>query len=327
MRPERVAAIVIGLAIAAAVIWFSHPADVWESAQEVQLLPLLGALLVNIPVVALRAVRAQVILNFLGYKVPFWTMVPVQLVGQTSSSITPAASGDYVRAYLWRRGQEIPLPAGAAVVTFERVYSLFLLVAVAVLLIALPRHGSIGWIGVAAGLAAATLAPFILELATPPALEAGILNRVATGRVLARFGEAAAQTVESLRRLLRSPVVLVETSAITLVVFVFSGLQVALLLSGLGDSVRITQAVAVYATSQVAGILSTLPFGLGASDAILVAVLAGYGVAAADAATTALLFRAVSTVPQALAGLVAYLRFDHGVAPEPIGVAADRVTK
>ena len=321
MSRGRVMAIFIGLAIGALVIWFSHPADIWESVREVDLLPLMGALLINIPVVALRAIRAQVILNFLGHRISFRTMVPVQLVGQTSSSITPAASGDYVRAYLWRRGQEVPLPAGAAVVTFERLFSLFLLVAVAILLITLPRHGFIGWVGVAAGLLAATLAPLILELVTPRALEASVLSRVASGRFLGRFGEGAAQTIDNLRRLLRSPLVLIETSAITIVVFVLSGVQVALLLNGLGESVHITQAVAVYATSQVAGTLSTLPFGLGASDAILVTVLAGYGVAPSDAATAALLLRAVSTLPQALAGLVAYMRLDHGVASEP--AAAD----
>jgi len=62
----------------------------------------------------------------------------------------------------------------------------------------------------------------------------------------------------------------------------------------------------------VAGILSTLPFGIGAADAILVTVLAGYGIAVGDSATAAVLLRAVSTLPQALAGLVAYLRLDRG---------------
>ena len=294
------------------MIWVSHPAAIWDSLQEVDTWPLVGALALNIPIVMLRAFRAQVIIRFLGYKVSFVSMIPVQLIGQTSSTITPAASGDYVRAYLWRRGHEVPLRAGAAVVTFERLYSLFLLVAVAVLLITLPRHGFAGWVAVALLLIAATLAPVLLELATPPALERRILGRVTGGRLLGPIKGGAFDMVDNLRRLLRAPVLLSETAAITLVVFVLSGLQLLLLLNGLGDSIRITQAVAVFATSQVAGILSTLPFGIGAADAILVTVLAGYGVSVGDSATAAVLLRAVSTVPQALAGLVAYLRLDRG---------------
>ena len=309
-------AAVIGIAIGAVVIWVSHPASIWESLQEVQAWPLIAALLLNVPIVLLRALRAQVVLRFLGYKVSLMSNVPIQLIGQTSSTITPAASGDYVRAYLWRRGQEVPLRGGAAVVTFERLYSLFLLVAVAVLLITLPRHGFIGWVMVALALAAATLAPVLVELATPPALERKLLGRVTGGRLLSRFEGGAFDMVDNFRQLLRSPLLLTETSAITMAVFILSGLQLAVLLMGLGDSIRITQAVAVFATSQVAGILSTLPFGIGAADAIMVTVLAGYGVSVGDSATAAVLLRAVSTLPQALAGLVAYMRLNRDIVPE-----------
>jgi uncharacterized protein (TIRG00374 family) len=311
----RLLALLIGLAIASAVIWVSRPDAMWEGIREVDPGPLLVALLLNVPVVLLRAVRTQVVLRFLGHKVSFRSMVPVQLVGQTSSTLTPAASGDYLRAYIWRRTQGIPIRVGAAVVTFERIYSLGLLVAVAALLISLPRYGIVGWVGVAVGLAAATLAPAAIELITPPAIEQWAIERITTGRLLSRFTDGALELANNLRQILRSSTLLVQTSAITLAVFILSGLQVMLLIAGLGDSVRITQAVAVYATSQVAGILSTLPFGLGAADAILVTVLAGYGVNLADSAVTAVLFRAVSTLPQALAGLVAYVRL-HGL-PEP----------
>jgi uncharacterized protein (TIRG00374 family) len=309
-------AAVIGIAIGAAVIWVSHPASIWESLQEIQAWPVILALLLNVPIVLLRALRAQVVLRFLGYKVSLTSNVPVQLIGQTSSTITPAASGDYVRAYLWRRGSEVPLRAGAAVVTFERLYSLFLLVVVAVLLITLPRHGFIGWVAVALSLAAATVAPVVVELVTPPALERRLVGRVTGGRLLSRFEGGAFDMVDNFRQLLRSPLLLTETSAITMAVFALSGLQLVLLLAGLGDSIRITQAVAVFATSQVAGILSTLPFGIGAADAIMVTVLAGYGVSVGVSATAAVLLRAVSTLPQALAGLVAYMRLNRDIVPE-----------
>ena len=318
----RVVAAIIGIAIGAVVIWVSHPAAILDSLREVDTWPLVAALALNVPIVLLRAFRAQVILRFLGYRVSFMSMIPVQLIGQTSSTITPAASGDYVRAYLWRHDQEVPLRAGAAVVTFERLYSLFLLVAVAVLLITLPRHGFAGWVAVALLLVATSLAPLLLELATPPALERVILGRITGGRLLGPIKGGAFDMVDNLRRLLRSPVLLSQTAAVTLAVFVLSGFQLALLLDGLGDSIRITQAVAVYATSQVAGILSTLPFGIGAADAILVTVLAGYGVSVGDSATAAVLLRAVSTVPQALAGLVAYLRRDRSSPLEPSGGSA-----
>jgi uncharacterized protein (TIRG00374 family) len=266
----------------------------------------LASLVLNVPVIALRAYRAQLILDRLGQRVSFRSMLPVQLVGQTSSSLTPAASGDYVRAYLWRSRNQVPLRVGAAVVTFERLYSLFLLVAVSVLLITLPRHRVIGWPAVAVGLLLATFAPLLFEL-LPTAFERWALGKLARGRLLARFADGAMGMLDQLRVIMRAPLLLAWTSGITISIFIVSGVQIWLVIAGLGHRVHITQAVAAFATSQVAGILSTLPFGIGSADAILVTVFAGYGVTVALAATVAVLLRAVTTLPQALAGLAAYL--------------------
>ncbi len=269
-------------------------------------MPLLLALLLNIPVVVLRAYRAQVLLGHLEHRVSMRAMLPIQLVGQTSSSLTPAASGDYVRAYLWRTSNGVPLRTGAAVVTFERLYSLFLLVAVSVLLISLPRHGVIGWVGVAAGLLLATWAPLLFEL-MPSSLERWAMGKLARGRFLGRFADGALGMLDQFRALMRAPVMLAWTSFVTMVIFVVSGAQIWLVIDALSHRVPITQAVAAYATSQVAGILSTLPFGIGSADAILVTVFAGYGVTVSLAATVAVLLRAVTTLPLGLAGLAGYL--------------------
>jgi uncharacterized protein (TIRG00374 family) len=313
LKPARLVATALGIALAAVVIAISHPDRIWSSLQAVDPGPLLWALALNIPIVVLRAYRAQVFINHLQHPVSMRAMLPIQLVGQTSSSLTPAASGDYVRAYLWRQSNGVPLRVGAAVVTFERLYSLGLLVAVSVLLILLPRHGVIGWAGVGLGLLLATFAPLLFEL-LPPNLERWALGKVTRGRLLARFAEGAQVMVEQVRALMRAPLVLAWSSFLTMLIFIAGGAQVWLVLDSLGHLVPITQAVAASTTSQVAGIISTLPFGIGSQDAILVTVFAGYGVTVALAATVAVLLRATSTLPQGLAGLAAYLLVEKPAA-------------
>ncbi len=297
--------------LAAAVIAISHPSRVWDSLGEVEAFPLLASLVLNVPVVILRAYRAQVIVAHLEYRVSMRNMLPIQLVGQTSSSLTPAASGDFVRAYLWRRSDGVPLRVGAAVVMFERLYSLWLLVAVSVLLITLPRHGLVGWVAVAIGLTLATFAPVLFEL-FPPGLEKWALGKVTRGKFFGRFADGAQGMMEYFRTLMRAPLLLAWTSALSIAIFVISGFQIWLVIASLDHVVPITQAVAAFATSQVAGILSTLPFGLGSADAILVTLFAGYGVTVTLAATVAVLLRAVTTLPQALAGLAAYAMVGNG---------------
>lgn len=270
---------------------------------------MLVALALNVPVIWLRALRAQVIVRHLGHRVPMRSMAPIQLVGQTSSTITPAASGDYVRAYLWRSSNGVPVRVGAAVVTFERLYSLFLMVAVSVLLILFPRHGVVGWILVAIGLGIATFAPLLFEL-MPTTLEQWVLAKLGRGRFMGRFKEGAAVMVDQFRNLMKSPLLLAWTSALTLINFIAMGAQLWLVMLSLAHLVPITQAVAANSTSQVAGIISTLPFGIGSQDAILVTVFAGYGVTVSLAASAAVLLRGTTTIPLALAGLAAYLMVD-----------------
>ncbi len=309
----------LGVAIGAAVIAISHPDRIWASLQQADPMLVLVALVLNVPVIWLRALRAQIIVRHLGHRVPMRSMVPIQLVGQTSSTITPAASGDYVRAYLWRSSNGVPVRVGAAVVTFERLYSLFLMVAVSVLLILFPRHGVVGWILVAMGLGIATFAPLLLER-MPTTLEQWALAKLGRGRFMGRFKEGAAVMVDQFRNLMRSPLLLAWTSALTLVNFIAMGAQLWLVMLALAHRVPITQAVAANSTSQVAGIISTLPFGIGSQDAILVTVFAGYGVTVSLAASAAVLMRATTTIPLALAGLAAYLMVDKPAAQPALEV-------
>src|SRR5207248_780423 len=127
--------------------------------------------------------------------------------------------------------------------TFERLYSLFLLVAVSVLLILLPRHGVFGWVVVGAGLVLATFAPLLFEM-LPPKFERWVMARLARGRLLGRFAEGAQVMLEQFRLLMRAPVLLAATSAVTLVIFIAGGAQIWLVLDALGHLVPMTQGVA-----------------------------------------------------------------------------------
>ena len=118
-----------------------------------------------------------------------------------------------------------------------------------------------------------------------------------------------------LRVLAGSGGLLARATALTLLGFAISGLQVWLLLSGLGFPMPIGVAIGSSAASEVAGILSTLPFGLGSADAVVVTLLARLGVALTAAASVAVLLRAVTTLPMALAGLASYLVLEHAHVP------------
>jgi len=306
VRLGHALAILLGLAMVGAVVLLSHPAQILPTVGRLGAPAVMEVLLLNIPVVGLRVWRADLVLRRLGHRVPLHRMLAVQLVGQTSSALTPAASGDFVRAWLWKRDDGVPLGAGAATVLFERVFSFGLLVAVAVLLVSFPRLGPAGWALVAAGLAAATFAPFFLSRPTPAGDRRlqSVLSRLPWVR---RHSERLVRALTQLRTILGSPLVLAQASAATILIYACSGFQLWILVGALGHRSPITQMVATYAISQVGGILSTLPFGLGPADLLTVGAMTRYGVDVTLAAVVALLSRVLTTLPMAIAALPAYL--------------------
>ena len=121
----------LGLAAVGVVVWLAHPRQILNSLDDLSPVYLVLALLLNVPLVLVRALRALFVVRRLGHRPTLLRMLPVQLLGQTSSSMSPAASGDLVRAYLWRRHEGVPIPDGVAAVAFERILGLLLLAAVA----------------------------------------------------------------------------------------------------------------------------------------------------------------------------------------------------
>jgi uncharacterized protein (TIRG00374 family) len=287
------------------VVVLIHPAALLAAVRDANPETVLAALLLNLPVLALRMTRAQLILRCLGQRVASGSLLASQLVGQTSSALTPAASGDFVRAWVWNRNDGVAPPAGIATVAFERGFSFMLMVAVAALLVALPRHGAVGWALAGVGLAVSSMLPWLLSR-TPAETETRLLAWALRGPT-ARFGEPLLDVLQQVRVLVATPWLLASASAATVLILASSGLQVWLLAAGIGHPVRITQAVAVYTSSQVVGIVSTLPFGIGPGDLLVVGSLALYGVGVAVATAIALLMRAIVTIPMAVAALPAYL--------------------
>ena len=93
-----------------------------------------------------------------------------------------------------------------------------------------------------------------------------------------------------------------------------SALQIELLAGGVEAGLPLWVAAAAFALSQVVGSASSLPFGIGPADAVLIAFLVHAGTGPEGALAITLLTRLAVTVPLGLAGAAAYLRLSHGGA-------------
>jgi uncharacterized membrane protein YbhN (UPF0104 family) len=102
-------------------------------------------------------------------------------------------------------------------------------------------------------------------------------------------------------------------TALTVAVVAVSALQIELLAVGVDVTLPIWIAAAAFALSQVIGSASSLPFGLGPADAVLIALLTHAGTGPEGPLAITLLMRLTVTLPLGLAGALAYLRLGRPV--------------
>jgi uncharacterized protein (TIRG00374 family) len=299
---SRTFAIAIGVGLTVLLLWRIGFDSVGQSLERADLPFVLAAVALNIPVVLLRSWRSHLLLKRVGARVPLGRLTSSGVVGLTLSGVTPAAGGDLVRAYLWRRDDGVPVHSGALVVVVERVGSLALMGLLGLSTLAVQAGGwqlravaVLSW--VCLGL------PYLASRFGVDSWGLRQMSRLPVVRRWATHVERGSDDVA-----LMSEDVLLQGwfCALSMVIFAISGAQVWLLVIALGGAVPYLVAIAGYCLSQVGGSVSSLPFGLGTGDAILVLILVHAGLAAQVAAAAAILLRIATTLPIAVAAVAAW---------------------
>jgi len=300
---------VVGVAVLGVLVWRAGPGQVWAALRTLSVPALLLAVALNAPITLVRNLRTKLVLKRLGHDVGWWSLTRTQLAGQTLSNLTPAASGDLVRAWMWRRDDGVPGATGVAAVVYERVLSLVLLLGAGAAFFAptVAGPGATAVICVGAALLIAT--PWVLARVAPARhLAARLLALTSRLPVLRSRTEPLRRMGRAVGELAADAPLLGTFTLTTLAVFVLSGLQIWLLTAGLATEApepTLTAATGIYGLSQAGGSLSALPFGVGPADAVVVGLLMRTGIAFGLSTTVALLLRAAVTLPIALAAAAA----------------------
>jgi uncharacterized membrane protein YbhN (UPF0104 family) len=300
-RITRVLSVLVSLgALAILLRRVDLPAAVRTAASE-SWPPVAAAVCLNAVVTWLRASRSQIVLNTLGHRVGRMRMIGTQLAGQTLSWVSPAAAGDFVRPYLWRSHDGVPLTPGMVTVLYERIFSFGqLLVLGAAFMAPLVLSGP-ALVAAAAGAVGLLTVPWLVPRLARPLGSSGVPGSPGwRGRLAHASGQ--------LWRLAGDGRLSLRFTALTLAVVAVSALQIELLAIGVEVGLPIWTAAAAFALSQVIGSASSLPFGLGPADAVLIALLAHAGMGPDGPLAITLLMRLTVTVPLGVAGAIAYLR-------------------
>lgn len=292
------------------VVWRTRPWEAADLASRLDIVLLLGALLANLVVVLLWAVRSRALMGAVGHPLALRPLIPIVSFANTINNLTPGSTGEVLRAVILQQRHSVPYDASTAVILAERLW------AIGIMLVS-ATAAAIGTLVPASTVATVAAWALALTLSFLPSIAYSF--GVRPGRWLARWSEGARW--ERLRRIgaglssmddhvarivldVRRSGHFVVTTAL---IFVCFAGQLWLVLSAFGSEIMIAGVWAAYGLSICAGVISALPFGLGAADAVLVILLVAQGVDAATAGAAAIVLRAVTTLPLGIAGTASWI--------------------
>ena len=297
----------VSLALLTFVVWRSRIWEAGDTLGAVSGLPLVAAVLLGGASPILWAVRSASLLGSVGYRVPVSALIPMTTFANTINNLTPGSVGEFVRLYLLRVQYSVDYTAGGAVIIVERFVALAYLSASA-LVAWIAVQGHLAGPVVVVVLAAVVVAPgavYRLGLRPIAWFAAAPLGRIAGTRASGLIGTLlAAETTIS--KLVTDPIVLGRFALASGALFAVSAMQLVLVAGALGQSLDPLAAWGALGLAVTAGVLSLLPFGLGAADIVLVALLGVLGIAAAPATAMAFGYRLVGTLPVTIAGVASY---------------------
>ena len=294
----------IAIALLALIVWKTGAGDVRRVLSDVDPRLLAAVVALNVPIALLVPVRAHFVLRRLGARVTPRVLVPAAILGNVAGSLTPASSGELLRTAMLRSHADLPVEDGLALVLYERALSVWIMAAgtaVAAAFIALGRTEAAAVTVVVVLLAMLPAAgPWLLDLLP----DAGDDDRPGVLRsLLWRVQRVAGR----LRLLLGGRALLAGWSLLTAAIFAITTLQLWLLARSVSHAIRPEEAWTAYGASQLAGIASLLPLGLGAADGSLAALLRRMGTTFEQGTVVAILVRATMTLPLGLMAVASYL--------------------
>lgn len=238
-------------------------------------------------------------------------------------TVTPLKVGEVFKSVVLRDLRGIDVVRTAPIVAAERLTDL---VGVIVLITfgASVFPGGLLWAGLGT-----LFVVFLLGFVSVPALSRFALAPLP--RLPGRAGAIGKRVVPKIElalaelRFITSPRTLVIPSILSVVGWALEGLGTWVILGGFGARLDIPRAVFFYATATLAGALTPLPGGLGATEKVLEESMVGLGGVPGPVATAAMLLSRLATLWFAvLVGFVAYgalrARHPHLGKPSPPGV-------
>jgi uncharacterized protein (TIRG00374 family) len=313
----------IGLLISAAFLYYTlsnQPlAEMWAAVVRAQFLWLIPGVAVYFVAVWARTWRWHYMLRPIK-RIPLRTLFPIVCIGYMGNNIYPARAGEFLRAYVLKRKEGVPVSTSIATIFFiERIFDA--VVMMLFVFVNLPElaglKGQSGFVGSIRELALAGTALFFgallvfLLAAMFPAVTArvveGSIRRLTPAAFQPKLRGLAARFLEGLA-CLRSPREALMVFATSLVIWLLETGKYWFVMHAFPFRVSFFALMLMNGIVNIATILPAAPGYIGTFDAPGVAVLQAYGVEKSLATAYTLVLHAALWFPITALGAFFMLR-------------------
>jgi len=115
----------LGVAISAVLIWWTlrgfKLADAWKAVQHANYLWIIPGVVVYFGAVWARTWRWHYLLRPLK-RVPLGKLFPIVVIGYMGNNVYPARAGEFIRAYVLKRNENVSASASFATIVVERIF-------------------------------------------------------------------------------------------------------------------------------------------------------------------------------------------------------------
>ena len=298
----------IGPILLVAVVWRLDDKDaLWRTIKDADGLLLVGAVLLNVPVVHFKVERWRDLLAARGYHYALGRSYAAVLSSLYLGMLTPGRVGDVLRIQYVRREIEVPYAEGLATTLMDRFCDLYVLAAVVALgtvHLASALNSDlvhVSWVAVAI----AALAPSLFLLRGPAEL---------LGHALRRLTERSHTSLTALLEALRAMMgrALIVAIPLTVASFAIGYAQGWVVARALGVELSYLDVASLLATTSLLGLMPISVSGVGVRELFLALVFPALGLLAAQGVAFGLLVFVCNYLTIVFAGFIAWQ-----IAPPP----------
>ena len=320
----------IGLLISLVMLFFTfrdlQPEQFWDSLRQVNVPLLLLAALIYFLAVAVIALRWQFLLRAVK-RIPLVSLTQIVAIGYMGNTVYPLRAGEALRAWLLRRGHQVPFVRAIATILVERVFDGLVMLAfvlLGLLLVDVQSSEVKAIATVTAPLFVGAMLVFFFLAAQADRWRrlVGFLLKLLPQRPAAFIGGVSEDILVGLEGL-RSPLDLLGAAASSFLTWAIEASVYWIVMFAFGLELSYPLALLMIGTVNLAGLVPASPGQIGVFEFVISAILIAVGIPAATAAAYAVVIHIIVALPVTVAGFACLVyqglgRADITAAREPL---------